>query len=138
MGGEAAGAGGAGGSGGGEPEVLCRPGLPTVSFATDVQPILTTSCAKANCHAGTNPDAGLDLREGAAYAELVNTSSTQCFGERTRVTPGDPEESYLFDKIRNKDLCGNSKRMPYPPTAMLPDEQRTLIEAWICAGALED
>lgn len=118
--------------------MLCEPGLPTVSFAADIQPILTTSCAKTNCHSGGNPDASLDLRQGAAYGELVDMASTQCFGDRTRVTPGDPEESYLFDKIRNKDLCGNSKRMPYPPTAMLTPEQRTLFEAWICAGALEN
>ncbi|NUP08508.1 MAG: PE-PGRS family protein [Polyangiaceae bacterium] len=126
------------GGAGGAIEGLCGADLPVVSFAADVQPIFTSTCAKSTCHAGTQPDGSLDLREGAAHAELTNVSTSGCSGDRTRIVPGDPDESYLFDKIRGVDLCGTSHRMPPSPNPMLSDEQIAIFEAWICAGAKDD
>lgn len=126
------------GGGGAASETFCAPGLPTVSFAADVQPILSASCAKTTCHAGVQPDAGLDLREGQAHGELLAVATTKCSGDRVRVVAGDPAESYLFDKVRGVDLCGTSKRMPPTPNPMLTQSELDVLEAWICSGALDD
>jgi hypothetical protein len=104
----------------------------------DVQPIFTTSCAKSTCHAGTQPDAGLDLREGVAHGELVDEMTSQCGGDRVRIVAGDPAESYLFDKVRGEELCGTSRRMPPTPNPMLAQGDLDILEAWICGGALDD
>jgi hypothetical protein len=137
-------AGGAGGttSDGGGPPNPCE-GAPTVSFATDVLPILVESCSFSSCHAGAQPDAGLDLTEGNAYAELVNISTSQCNGSRVRVVPGDAAESYLVDKLRGVDMCGTGQKMPrtYPPgsnAAPWTPEKTSIVEAWVCGGALDD
>lgn len=116
---------------------VCTCGMTSVPFA-DVQTILTNSCATMNCHSGAMPKAGLDLTAGAAYAALVNKTTTQCNASRTRVMPNKPEESYLVDKLMGIELCGTSKRMPPPPGAALPANEMQLISDWICAGALEN
>lgn len=128
--------GGAGGGGGSNVDA-CPPGLPVVSFAADVQPILTQSCAKTNCHKGSAPDVGLDLAEGNAHADIVDVTTAQCGQTRKRIIPGDPEESYLLDKVRGVDLCDKSSRMPLL-AAKLSEEKITTIQAWICGGALND
>lgn len=130
-------AGGSSGEGASTAERRCEDTFPAVSFATDVQPILTSSCAKSTCHAGFNPDAGLDLREGNAHASLVDLETTQCSGSRTRVVPGDLEESYMFHKLLGTDMCGNSRRMPLGG-APLSAEKLDIIAAWICGGARND
>jgi len=124
-----------GGAGGGH--AACAGGLPVVSFAADVQPIFTQSCAKTNCHKGSKPDAGLDLSAGKAYAEVVGVATAECSGDRSRVIPGDPEESYLFDKVLGVDLCNKSSRMPIN-SAKLSEAKLAVLHAWICAGALDD
>jgi hypothetical protein len=133
----ASGTGGAatGGAGGGS--AACVGDLPVVSFAADVQPIFTQSCAKTNCHKGTQPDAGLDLSAGKAYAEIVGVATAECSGDRTRVIPGDPDESYLFDKVLGVDLCNKSSQMPIN-SPKLSEAKLAVLHAWICAGALDD
>jgi hypothetical protein len=133
MGGGGAGAAG-GGAGGGS---ACSSGLPTVSFAADVQPIFTQSCAKTNCHKGTAPDVGLDLSAGKSHADIVGVATAECSGDRVRVIAGDPQQSYLFDKVVGVDLCGNSSRMPIN-SPKLSDAHLAVLEAWICGGALDD
>jgi hypothetical protein len=137
-------AGGAGGTStdGGGPPGPCD-GAPTVSFSTDVLPLLVESCSFSSCHAGAQPDAGLDLTEGNAYGELVNIATSQCNGSRTRVIPGDPAESYLVDKLLGVDMCGTGQKMPrtYPPGSSASPwtpEKTAIVEAWVCGGALDD
>ena len=157
-GGTGSGAGGAGGAGGdcGSPSDPlncgacgheCAPGqtceggqcvcsvVEAPSFAADVQPILTASCAKTACHTGSLPKAGLDLSAGNAHGELVGVPSVQC-DDRLLVVPGAPTESYLMNKVMNVDLCGTSKKMP--PSGSLSDTQLQTLSDWICAGALDD
>jgi len=136
-GGSATGGAAVGGAGtGGNPDA-CPPGLPVVSFTNDVQPIFTASCAKTNCHKGSAPDVGLDLAAGNAHADLVGVTTAQCQKQRTRIIPGDPDESYLLDKVRGVDLCDKSARMPLQGMK-LSEEKIAIIQAWICGGALED
>ena len=50
------------------------------------------------CHGFPIPQEGLDLRAGNGYADLVDVGADQCAG-RQRVTPGQPSNSYLLDKL---------------------------------------
>jgi hypothetical protein len=52
--------------------------------------------------------------------------------DRLRVVPGDPEASFLVDKLRNRDV---STQMPLGAEP-LAEEEIALIEAWISDGAL--
>ncbi len=113
---------------------VCTCGQASVSFAADVVPILTTSCAKSLCHAGAQPKAGLDLTAANAYGELVGVAAGQCSGgSRMRVEPGQPSESYVIDKVMNTDMCGNNKKMP--PSTTLSTAKIQTIADWICMGA---
>lgn len=124
------------------PGQLCSAGVCTcndpmpVSFAADVQPVLTASCAKTNCHTGAFPDAGLDLTAGVSWGELVGQTATQCNDGRLLVEAGHPESSYLIDKVTNHDICGAKKKMP--PTGSLSLANQEKLSAWICLGALDD
>jgi hypothetical protein len=68
----------------------------------------------------------------------VNHATKSCGGDRIRVIPGDPAQSYLWDKIQNTDLCGTSGKMPPASKPQLTEEQKAIITAWICGGAVQD
>jgi hypothetical protein len=112
-----------------------------VSFATDVQPIFTQYCAKAGCHAGTAPpppEKPLNLEAGQAFGNLVGVTS----GERPtllRVAPGDPLNSYLYQKHTGAAGIGGS-RMPLDNSTFFDDNPDflELERRWIEQGALNN
>ena len=55
---------------------------------------------------------------------------------RVKGAPGDPEASYLYQKVTGAALCGG-ERMPRG-RAPLDEAELALIEAWICGGAQDD
>ena len=59
--------------------------------------------------------------------------SLGCCGRKVWIAPGDPERSYVLDKLRGQILCGGA-RMPLgkPP---LDDGELSAISDWICEGA---
>ena len=93
---------------------------PPVSFARDVQPILSDKCY--HCH-GPDQEARatelrLDTRDGLA-------SDT--------VAPGKPNESAVVMRIFSSD---EDVRMPPPESkASLTSEQKELLRRWIAEGA---
>jgi len=103
-----------------------------LSYAADIEPILAADCTNMGCHGGVVPAEGLDLRVGHGYADLVDVASGQC-GDRMRVAPGEPGDSYLLDKLRGVNLCFGTKmpKMGVGPSAAEID----MISQWICAGA---
>lgn len=103
-----------------------------MSFAADVQPIFTASCAQNGCHKGNNAQQNLDLSVGKSYQALVGVAAQQCNDGRKRVLPGQPSESYLMDKMMDVDLCGGTQM---PKLAMLPANELEAITNWICQGA---
>ena len=113
---------------------LCETaGSTPVSFANDVQPIFSQSCGNA-CHLkDSSPSAGLSLKAGEAYAELVGVDAAQACNGQKRVAPGSAADSYLVNKITATDLCPNTKKMP--PSSTLPDATKQKIIDWICQGA---
>ncbi len=106
-----------------------------VSFAVDVAPRLKEGCAQSQCH-----QSAFETPEGI-YGYLVGQAATQCADGRLNVDPGDPENSYLIDKITNQDLC-SGKPMPRPfgdeAWTALPSADIQTVYDWICSGAMND
>ncbi len=115
---------------------MCTCGGASVSFAAQIQPMFTASCAKGGCHFGGQPEAGLSLRAGASYLEIVNVPATTCTGGQVRVKPGSPSESYILNKLTGVGVCsGEVLHRGEPPLAQA---QIDLIRQWICQGALNN
>lgn len=139
--------GGSGGSksggGGGPKGCQCNPpGCPTVSFAGNVQPIFTRSCATSSqCH-GPNGAQGLDLTAGHSIANTVNVKSTQQ-RQKVLVKPGSAPNSYLFQKITNAPGISGTlmpqgcPANPISGAVCLSADDINAIEQWIteCATA---
>jgi hypothetical protein len=106
-----------------------------ISFAIDVAPRLKEGCALGQCH-----QSAFETPEGT-YAYLVGQAAKQCADGRLNVDPGDPENSYLIDKITNQDLCdGNPMPRPFGNEAWmpLPSADIQTVYDWICSGAKND
>jgi hypothetical protein len=127
-----------------------------VSFANDVQPIFSTSCAKTTCHMGENAPQGMRLEEGYAYSNIVNiqtvwpTEDNPHFGARIdRIEPGDPFRSFLWHKLNfTSEVSGTDTSYDPPRTwsfglgmprdtfpTKLPQSSLDIIESWILDGA---
>ncbi len=103
----------------------------TATLSTISSQILVPRCT--GCHGGSAPSAGMSLEPGQAYASLVNHAS----GEKPslmRVLPGDPENSYLVQKLRG-DAGIVGLRMPRNGPPYLTDAEIELVKQWIQAGA---
>jgi hypothetical protein len=97
-----------------------------------VQAVFTHNCVI--CHA---PGNDLDLVAGVAWQDLVNhpaPAAEACGG--TLVVPGNPDASYLYQKLTNPSPCSGSQM---PRTDLLPDPLPdcviALIRTWIEEGA---
>lgn len=117
-------------------------GEPTVTLASGTQFIFDRNCAFSGCHLTDDPVVGdeftvtLNLSAASAWSNLVNVDSEEVPSMK-RVVPGDPDASYFWHKVNNThlDVGGIGTRMP--PELLLADSDRTIIEAWILAGALQ-
>jgi hypothetical protein len=114
---------------GGEPQ----PAPPT--FTEVHERVLQVSCVFATCHkGGPSPAGDLSLERDEAYANLVDVPSSVVDGE-IRVVPGDPEASYVIDKLTATMPADGD---PMPPDAALEADRIELVRAWIEAGAVDD
>jgi hypothetical protein len=93
----------------------------TISFATDIQPIFTSSCALSGCHvAGAKAP---NLSNGVAYLSLQNGGYVVAF---------DPDNSQLM-------LWLTGKKTPGMPLGNSPDPViNAKVSAWISQGALNN
>ena len=112
------------------------PAEPAPTFTEVRDEVLMLSCALASCHGGAT--SGLELDKDApeeAWAALVNATADS---GRVLVVPGDPDGSYLIQKLRaDEGIEGDP--MP-PPFGLLHanEEAYAKIEAWVAAGARDD
>jgi len=104
-----------------------------VSYATQLQPILTSTCTGVACHDATQPAEGLNLTAAASYTELFNKPSSQCAASKL-VEPGAPERSYLVMKLQGSGPCFIGTRMPKASAALTTDKLQ-LVRDWIFNGA---
>ncbi|MCK6617117.1 MAG: hypothetical protein L6Q51_05710 [Cyclobacteriaceae bacterium] len=95
-----------------------------VSFALDIQPILTGECA--SCHNPT--EVAPDLREGYAYESIADLILE---GD---VIPGNAEGSELIEMLEGKSDDGNTM----PPSGPMTPLKIALIKKWIDEGALDN
>lgn len=97
--------------------------------------IFDTSCAVSGCHAGSNPQLGMSLEAGQAFASIVNVPSVER-ADLLRIDPGNPDDSYLLKKIRGDgDIVG--MRMPLGRSNLSADDIE-LVRQWIQDGALDN
>ena len=117
---------------------LTEPGE-IVRFTADVQPIFSASCASSGCHGAINANPAakpMVLESGLAYASIVDVSSAQ-LPSMSRITPGDPERSYVLHKLRGTHLDegGSGGRMPPTASQGLPAATIDVVRRWIAQGA---
>lgn len=105
-----------------------------VSFSEDILPLLDTSCSGSQCHTEEERVAPLDLEPTAAYDHLVNVMAEGC--DAVLVVPGDPDNSYLLDKLLGGTVCDGAQ-MPLAEK-QLPDAALSRFVRWICDGALNN
>jgi hypothetical protein len=110
-----------GGGGGG-------PG-PVSDFTQIQDSIFTPICTV--CHAGAAAPLGLRLDEAVSYAMLVGVPSVQQ-PALLRVAPGDPDASYLVQKIEGRAAVGERMPLGGPP---LTQQSIDLVRQWISQGA---
>jgi hypothetical protein len=117
------------------------PDPPTISLASNVQPIFDASCALGGCHAGAVPVEDLDLSPGASRGELVGVPSIRLPG-RDLVVPGDPDESYVIQKIEGvAGIAGQPMPLGCPGAPQggalcLTADQILAIRTWVSECAL--
>ena len=92
--------------------------------------VFTPICAQ--CHTGAAAPLGFRLDQDASYAMLVNTPSSEVPSLR-RVAPGDPDNSYIIEKLEGRAAVGGQMPLGQPP---LPQATIDVIRQWIANGAL--
>lgn len=96
--------------------------------------LFTPTCAVSGCHTGAAAPQGLRLDEANSYGLLVDVESTEV-PSILRVAPGDPDNSYLIQKLEGTAEVG--EQMPLGGPAL---EQASIdvIRQWITDGAIDD
>jgi len=117
-------------------EFAVTPPPQQVSFASQIQPILSATCTSAQCHDSVMSQENLDLTSTKAFGELVNVASRQC-PTTQRVKPSAPTESYLVFKLQGNGPCFQGSKMPKPPQT-ISSAQLQLVRDWIANGALDN
>jgi methionine-rich copper-binding protein CopC len=112
-------------SGAGQPP----PTTGSATFRAVQDSVFTPVCTA--CHAGASAPLGLRLDSANSFASLVNVASVQV-GSLRRVLPGDPNNSYLVQKIEGRAAVG--ARMPLGGP-QLPQASIDLVRSWIAGGA---
>ena len=111
--------------GGGAAPVTLTPTLASIQ-----DNVLSVHCAFSGCHGGGTVPFGLRLDPGFSAGSLINVPSPQD-ANRIRVTPGNPDASFLIQKLEGPTL---GDRMPLF-SAPLPQATIDVIRQWILAGA---
>lgn len=109
-----------------------------VRFATDVKPVFAKKCVY--CHHTANVT-GVDLTRpfDAAVGIVGRPASRSRTAARLLVEPGNPQNSFVLDKVVRDNLVpeleGNAMPWQIP---MLGADELAAIRRWISAGAADD
>lgn len=101
----------------------------TADFASIQSHVFTPICTA--CHAGGAAPQGLRLDAANSYALLVGVPSNEV-PSVLRVAPGDPDHSYLIQKLEGHAAVGAQMPFGGPPLAA---ETIAVIRQWITDGA---
>lgn len=105
-------------------------GALTADFNSIQANVFTPICTA--CHAGASAPLGLRLDAGNSYNLLVGVASGESSGT-LRVRPGDPNNSYLIQKLEGRAAVGAQMPLGGPP---LPAATIAAIRQWIATGAV--
>ena len=81
-------------------------------------------CGGELCHGG--------IGQSWPYAAIVGKPASECMPQRMLVAPGDPENSYLVQKLEGTHMCMGEKM---PKGGTITTAQLQTITDWICNGA---
>jgi len=95
--------------------------------------IFARNCTFSSCHGAGSPQEGMSL-VAPTHATLVSVASSEA-PDLVRIAPGNPDASYLLQKITSATPRDGVKM---PPDQPLPANKIEAIRAWIAAGALND
>jgi len=104
----------------------------TADFQSIQDNVFTPICTR--CHAGAGAPEGLQLDANHSYALLVGVPSTEQ-PNVLRVSPGNPDSSYLVLKLQGSSGI-SGQRMPFGGP-YLPQSTIDVIRQWISDGALQ-
>lgn len=102
--------------------------------------IFRAGCAYSSCHDGDAPAAGLDFTADDLHAELLGH---EMFSDVSMplVTPGDPEQSWLYQVISQcepETNIGVTSPMPRNSPTLLDPGKVARVRVWIADGAADD
>jgi len=92
-----------------------------------------TACTNCHTSTGRTPSGGMNLNHDVAYEQLVNAAVRGKPGA-IRVIPGDPDNSYLVQKLEGAASIAG-RRMPNNGPPYLTDGQILIVRRWISIGA---
>jgi hypothetical protein len=92
-----------------------------------------TACTQCHTSTGRNPSGGMNLNHDVAYDQVVNMPVRGKPGA-IRVIPGDPDNSYLVQKLEGSSAIVG-RRMPNNGPPYLTDGQILILRRWIAIGA---
>jgi len=120
----------------------CRPEGDAVYQPTDLysgtfdrirKQIFAPTCAVAQCHDSETHQGNLILLSGAAYGNLINVVPDKAGAADDgllRVTPGDPDMSFLYRKLTNDLEADYGDSMPFL-RGPIDDSLIELVRLWI-------
>lgn len=118
-----------------ELQKVVQPSLADIQFR-----VFDQSCALAGCHNVASQKGDLVLEDGQSFAEMVNVlaaNSGASADDKLLVVPGDPANSYLFQKLIGPD-SGEGLEMPPGESRVISDAAIEAIRLWIEQGALDN
>lgn len=103
------------------------------SFQAIQDQVFTPICAQ--CHAGAGAPEGMQLSAGVSYGMIVNVPSQEQ-PALLRIKPGDPDNSYLVQKIEGRAAVGAQMPDGCPATQPCLDQATIdMIREWVSEGA---
>lgn len=117
--------------------LITEPPPPSVfgpNFSEIQDSVFTPTCATSGCHAGAGAPQGLRLDAASSFGLLVNVASMEV-PSLLRVEPGDPDDSYLIQKLEGTAAVGERMPLGGPP---LEQAAIDVIRQWILDGAIDD
>ena len=121
-------------------KLTCLPSTTAISYAQQVEPIVTQRCAIPTCHDRFSGAASGNqvLEAGAGFANTVGVPAT--LGNRLRVKAGSIKGSEMARRILGKGMAPGGTPMPQgcgvlAGVVCLTDAEKFTILAWIATGA---
>ena len=132
----------------------CGSDPPVKPVLSDIQRrIFNVSCTFSSCHSVDGHKGELVLVDGQSRDNIVSKDAHNTEAERLmkiRVVPGQPDTSYLFQKINRMgaNFCTEEQLFDEDPSCegeampstneRLPQQRIDAVRAWILAGAKND